>query len=161
MGLPEHLEEFFVAHHLGIEHDQHHLVVPGHARTHFPVGGIGRHSPGVAHGRGVDAVELPETALRPPETTQAEHRLLHAFRVGRRQRVAVHEMRRRHLYLLLPPGQRLGCIRYLCLLADQSPEHVCLLSRGHVPASISRLLNNDMSGEGFKPGAEPGWTRAS
>ena len=105
MALPEAAEQLVVGDVGGSVHHQHHLVVPGAPGAHLLVGGVGRVPAGVAHGRGVHAVRLPEVALGAPEAAHAEDGALGALGERRLERSAEHEVARRHRDPLLPAGQ--------------------------------------------------------
>src|SRR5947209_1944358 len=65
--LPEDLQQLPVADHLRIEHDEHDLVVPGHARADLAVRRVRCMTAGVPDRGAVDAAKLPEFPLGAPE----------------------------------------------------------------------------------------------
>mmetsp|Transcript_34563 Transcript_34563/g.73637 ORF Transcript_34563/g.73637 Transcript_34563/m.73637 type:complete len:331 (+) Transcript_34563:13-1005(+) len=73
VALPEHPQDVHVRNLLGIVHHPEPLRVPRHARARLVVGGIGRVSRAVSHGRGVDALgQAPDGLLAPPEASVPE-----------------------------------------------------------------------------------------
>ena len=108
VALPEHLEQLVDGDDLGIEHDQHGLGVAGAARAGLLVGGVGRDATGVAHGGDPHAGDRPEGPLGPPEAAHPDDEGLEPLGVGRRERVAVHEVLRGHGHGGVAAGQGLG-----------------------------------------------------
>src|SRR3954465_16081757 len=98
MAFPEHLEQLFVAHDLGIEDHQHDLGMVGEAAADLLVSRVLRLAAGVADGGGINALRFPEQPLCAPEAAHAEHRLLQAGGKRRLERMAVHEVLRGHLH---------------------------------------------------------------
>src|SRR5262245_17087688 len=90
--LPEDAQHLLVAGLGRVEHDEDGLGVPGAPRADLLVGGVGRDATGVAHRGGVDAIGLPELALRTPEAAHPEHGLLQPLGEGRMQRMAEHRV---------------------------------------------------------------------
>src|SRR5215213_689808 len=74
VGLPEHREQVPVGDLVRVEDDEHGLGVPGTSAAHLLVGRVRREAPCVADRRRVDAVDLPERTLGPPEAAEAEDR---------------------------------------------------------------------------------------
>src|SRR5207247_7734391 len=72
--LPEHLQQIVVTDRLRIEHDEHDLVVTGHARADFTIRRVRRRSCGVSDRGAVHAAKLPELPLRAPETAHPDDR---------------------------------------------------------------------------------------
>jgi hypothetical protein len=136
VALPEDLQDPVVADALGIEDDQHDLVVARQARAHFLVGRI-RRQPGRVADRGrEDSGRLPELALGAPEAAETEHRRLEPRWKRRRERMTVHEVLGRHRHALGPAGQRVLARRHHQL--GSRPPHTCLLRPRPSHASSSR-----------------------
>src|SRR5262245_39901042 len=92
--LPEHFQQLLEPDLLRIEDDEHGLGVAGHARADFAISRIWCQTGRVADRCRIDAVELPELALRAPETAHREHRGFETRRERRDERVPVDEMLR-------------------------------------------------------------------
>src|SRR5215204_2407258 len=71
MGLPEHCEQFPVGDLLRIEDDEHGFGIPGSSAADLLVGRVRCEGTGVADRRRVNAVDLPEFTLGPPEAAEA------------------------------------------------------------------------------------------
>ena len=98
----------------------------GAARAHLLVGGVGGEAAGVAHGRGVHPVGLPELALRAPEAAHAEHGGLEPVREGRPEGRVLDQVAGGNGHLVGPAGEGVGVGDHAGLVAA---EHVRLLSR--------------------------------
>src|SRR5919199_260414 len=124
VGLPEHREQVTVGDLLAVEDDEHGLGVPGTSATNLLVGRVRCEAPRVADRRRIDAVDLPELALGPPEAAEAEDRGAHTL--GKRwldwraeHGVPLRNVERR----LLPTGKRLTGRDYLGLVAIKEHPH--------------------------------------
>jgi len=103
---PEHAKQIFVASLRGVVNDEHDFVVPREAGAHFAIRRVRRVAGRVADGRRVDARELPELLLRPPETAHAEQRRPQTVRERRLEAMPVHEVRVGHTHPFGTAGQR-------------------------------------------------------
>src|SRR3954451_1560148 len=92
--LPEELEDLLVGDLLGVEDDQHGLRVAGLAAAGLFVGRVGRVAARVADRGRVDALGLPEHALRAPEAAHADDGGLQVLRERRLDRRAEDGVRR-------------------------------------------------------------------
>src|SRR5215203_7205962 len=122
MGLPEHLEQVPVRDLLRIEDDEHGLGVPGTAAANLLVGRVWGKASRVADRRRVNAVDLPEYTLGPPEAAEAEDRGAHTLGEGRLEGCAEHGMPLGNgESRLLPARKGLGGHDHLGLVATK--EH--------------------------------------
>src|SRR5215216_7937363 len=80
MGLPEHCEQFSVGDLLRIEDNEHGFGMSGSSAADLLVGRVRREAARVADRRRVNAVDLPEFTLGPPEAAEAKDR--GAYTVG-------------------------------------------------------------------------------
>jgi len=67
MRLPEDPQQTAVIDAFRIEHHPHHFVVAGLSRTNLLIGGIGRVTTGIAHGRDMNAGQFPEANMAWPK----------------------------------------------------------------------------------------------
>src|SRR5215211_3039491 len=74
MGLPEHREQFPIGDLLRIEDDEHGLGVPGSTATNLLIGRVRCEASRVADCCRVNAVDLPEYTLSPPEAAETKDR---------------------------------------------------------------------------------------
>src|SRR5829696_8869879 len=127
MGLPEHLEQIPVRDLLRIEDDEHGLGVPGSSAADLLVGRVWGKASRVADCCRVNAVDLPEFTLGPPEAAETKDRGARTLGKGWLKERAEHgvllgngESR------LLPAGKSLGGHDHLGLVATK--EHAYLLT---------------------------------
>jgi hypothetical protein len=104
MALPKELEQLPKTYERRVEDDEYDLGMAGVTGANLFVRGIGRYTARVAGRRRVNAVSIPETALRAPKATQAKYGLLHV--VGKRplQRVTVNEVPVGNRHCHVPAG---------------------------------------------------------
>src|SRR5215213_5615031 len=122
MGLPEHREQFPVRDLLQIEDDEHGLGVPGSSAADLLVGRVRCEASRVADRRRVNAVDLPEFTLGPPEAAEAEDSGAHTLGEGRLEGCAEHGMPLGNgESRLLPAGKSLVGHDHLGLVATK--EH--------------------------------------
>ena len=88
--LPERAQELLEGQHLGVVGDEHGLGMARAARADLGVGRVGRVAARIAHGRRVDARQLPEEALGAPEAAEAELHDLDALGERGQERRAEH-----------------------------------------------------------------------
>src|SRR5829696_3335983 len=132
MGLPEHCEQFPVGDLLRIEDDEHGLGVPGSSATNLLIGRVRCEAARVADCCRVNALDLPEFTLGPPEAAEAEDSGAHTLGEGRLEGCAEHGMPLGNgESRLLPAVKGLGGHDHLGLVATK--EHsFCLLGCIHV-----------------------------
>ena len=117
MRFPEHLQQLVVADLGGIEHHEHDFGVARAAAAHLFVRGVGRVATGVADSGRVDARQLPELALGPPEASEPEDGLLEPLGEGRLEWIEVDEvLRRQRKQPVVVPGERLVLADHLHLV---------------------------------------------
>src|SRR5918994_2406925 len=122
MGLPEHREQFPVGDLLRIEDDEHGLGVPGSCATNLLVGRVRCEAARVADCRRVDAVDLPESTLGPPEAAETKDRGARTLGKGWLKERAEHGVPLRDAERrLLPAGKSLGWHDHIGLVATK--EH--------------------------------------
>src|SRR5215207_1178136 len=122
VGLPVHREQVPVGDLLGVEDDEHGLGVSRTSAAHLLVGRVRREAPRVADRRRVDAVDLPELTLGPPEAAEAEDRGARTLGKGRLKGRAEYGVPLRNAERRpLPTGKRLGGRDHLGLVATK--EH--------------------------------------
>src|SRR3712207_3273333 len=122
MGLPEHREQFPVGDLLRIEDDEHGLGVPGSSATNLLIGRVRCEAARVADCCRVNAVDLPEFTLGPPEAAETKDRGTRTLGKGWLEERAEYGMllgngERR----LLPAGKSLAGHDHLGLVATK--EH--------------------------------------
>src|SRR5215211_3129717 len=118
VGLPEHREQVPVVDLLGVEDDEHGLGVSRTSAAHLLVGRVRREAPRVADRRRVDAVDLPELTLGPPEAAEAEDRGARTLGKGRLKGRAEYGVPLGNAEgWLLPAGKRLCWRSHSCLMA--------------------------------------------
>src|ERR671918_1760898 len=120
MGLPEHREQFPVGELLRIEDDEHGLGVPGSSAANLLVGGVLCEASRVADCCRVNAVDLPEFTLGPPEAAETKDRSARTLGKGWLKERAEHGMPLGNgESRLLPAGKSLGGHDHLGLVATK------------------------------------------
>src|SRR5262249_53859004 len=112
VALPERPEQSLVRDLARVVDDQHHLGMAGAARADLLVRRGLRQPPRIADRGRVDAVHLPELALRAPETAEAEERPLGPLGKRPLQGRTEHGVLLRHTHRDLASRQRLGLRRH-------------------------------------------------
>jgi hypothetical protein len=74
VGLPEYSQQVSVGDLVGVEDDQHDFRVSGSAAARLPIGRVWCEASCVTYDGRIDAIDLPELALGPPEAAEAEDR---------------------------------------------------------------------------------------
>jgi hypothetical protein len=74
VGLPEYSQQVSVGDLVGVEDDQHDFRVSGSAAARLPIGRFWCEASCVTYDGRIDAIDLPELALGPPEAAEAEDR---------------------------------------------------------------------------------------
>src|SRR5215217_8695489 len=122
MDLPEHREQFPVGDLLGVEDDEHSLGMPGSSAANLLVGGVLCEASRVADCCRVNAVDLPEFTLGPPEAAETKDRRARTLGEGRLEGCAEHGVLLRNGEgQLLPAVKSLGGHDHLGLVATK--EH--------------------------------------
>src|SRR5215211_5307239 len=144
MRLPEHCEQFSVGDLLRIEDDEHGLGVPCSSAANLLIGRVRCEASSVADCCGVNAVDLPEFTLGPPEAAETKDRSARTLGKGWLEGCAEHgvllgngESR------LLPAGKSLGGHDHLGLVATK--QHAYLLGCINVldPGARRNLLQSE------------------
>src|SRR5215207_3641509 len=122
MGLPEHCEQVLVGDLLWIEDDEHGLGVPGPSATNLLIGRVRCEATRVADCCRVNAVDLPEFTLGPPEAAETKNRDARTLGKGWLKERAEHGVPLGHgERRLLSAGKCLGGHDHLGLVATK--EH--------------------------------------
>src|SRR5215212_7844239 len=151
MGLPEHREQIPIGDLLRIEDDEHGLGVPGSSAANLLVGRVWGKASRVADRCRVNAVDLPEFTLGPPEAAETKDRGARTLGKGWLEERAEHGVllgngERR----LVPAGKSLGGHDHLGLVAAkehsltssplsslaQSPSYSAILYRSSLPPCL-------------------------
>src|SRR5215217_60656 len=142
VGLPEHREQVPEGDLLGVEDDEHGLGMPGTAAANLLVGRVRREAPRVADRRRVDAVDLPELTLGPPEAAEAEDRGARTLGKGRLKGRAEYGVPLGNAEgRLLPAGKRLCWRSHSSLMAiEEHPLTSSPLSSLAQSPSFSEIL---------------------
>jgi hypothetical protein len=120
VGLPEHRKQVPVGDLLGVEADEHGLGVSGPTAANLLVDRVLSEASRVADRRSVNAVDLPEPTLGPPEAAETQDRGAQTLGKGWVEGCAEHGVPLRNGEgRLLPARKRLGGRNHLGLVATK------------------------------------------
>ena len=128
------------ADHLGVIHHVHHFGVPGTSGAHFAVGGVGCEPAGIAHGRGVHAVELPQHLFGTPEASDTNEHAALPITPWTSDRSAQHGVVFGMFQDWVPPADKGLLFAHHRWLWREQPSHSCPLFRYACVAKMNYSL---------------------